>query len=273
MSETNRINVIREAVDRARAKKAGFVRIPRSFLTEVMRHLNEAELKAALVVALETIGRDLDRSNDCGNAISWRRFQELGGLSRTAAYRALKTVVKANVASAEQRRDEAGDLAASIYRPTILPAYECNGVVSAVKPGSSKNGTTPGSANATTGSSDSGTRVVPKLEPSLEEESESRPQREMDFDFEAWFESRYGRHPKKGHRASAQRALSQLTAVLDPEWRAEFERVHDLHISSERWLWKGGAGAPWFDEWIIDQGWRYEPTIEQNSSRRAMDGI
>ncbi|HZT29946.1 MAG TPA: helix-turn-helix domain-containing protein [Bryobacteraceae bacterium] len=93
------------------------------------------------------------------------------------------------------------------------------------------------------------------------------------FDLEAWCESRYARHAKKGHRVAAQRLLSEITAALDPAWRAEFERIHELWIGTERWRWKGGAAAPYFDEWLLDEGWRYEPSPEETPEARRQRAI
>ncbi len=80
------------------------------------------------------------------------------------------------------------------------------------------------------------------------------------FDFEEWFESRFKRHPNKKQRSAAFRNLAELGEVRKSAWRAEFERVHELWIETEGWNWKGGVRAPTFAEWVIDSGWKYEPT-------------
>jgi hypothetical protein len=59
-SQTNEGSEIVKALNRALAAKSGFVRIPRSFLNDVMPHLGETELKCVLIGYLETIGRHRD---------------------------------------------------------------------------------------------------------------------------------------------------------------------------------------------------------------------
>ena len=72
---------LEEAVALAQKKRDGFVRVPRSFIRYIIRHLTGAEVKAALVVYLETVGRDLDRTGSAANAIPWLRFQDWGALA------------------------------------------------------------------------------------------------------------------------------------------------------------------------------------------------
>jgi hypothetical protein len=78
-------------------------------------------------------------------------------------------------------------------------------------------------------------------------------------DLAEWCETRYSRHPKKGNKFIAFGYLQELHEISDPEWRANFERVHELWIASEAWRWKGGAGAPELSKWILDEGWKYPP--------------
>lgn len=80
------------------------------------------------------------------------------------------------------------------------------------------------------------------------------------FDFDAWFEDQFRRHPNKKFRQQAHSVLGVMREVLDEAWRREFERVHELWLADENWKWKNGAKVPTFVEWVIDKGWRYEPT-------------
>lgn len=96
---------------------------------------------------------------------------------------------------------------------------------------------------------------------------------ESNGDLEDWFEARYRRHPKKRDRGIAMNYISQVEGVEDPEWRVEFERVHELWISTSAWGDKGGAYAPTFAQWILDQGWKYEPPEEKTELARMMDAI
>ncbi|HKS96742.1 MAG TPA: hypothetical protein VJV74_11515 [Terriglobia bacterium] len=73
------------------------------------------------------------------------------------------------------------------------------------------------------------------------------------------FEECYARHPKKGHRANAERMLSQISETANEGFRSKFRLVHQAWCESEDWTWKNGAKAPYFDEWIIDRGYNYQP--------------
>lgn len=113
--------------------------------------------------------------------------------------------------------------------------------------------------------------VIRPLESEVESESESEgevesevprhPKTEQppDFTLSDWAECRYALHPKKGHKHAALRNLSEISGVTDPEWRKRFEEKHNAWIASDDWRWKGGAKAPWFDEWILDEGYLYDP--------------
>lgn len=79
------------------------------------------------------------------------------------------------------------------------------------------------------------------------------------FDFEAWFNTRMTWHPNKKFAMGAKRRICELSEVHDPAWRDEFVRVHELWCYTEEWRWKGGAKCPTLEQWIIDQGWRWEP--------------
>jgi hypothetical protein len=156
-----------------------------------MPHLSDAELKTMLVVYADTVGWDLDAPDKtCAAAIPYRRFERLAGLSRSPVYRAIKSLIAAGVITAEQQRDPAGDLAASLFRPSILPAYQPKDrwVVPLEKPGSAAGDTTQcrdrhqgSAATETTGSVANGTGVVPRAAPYTEIEtettSESNPQK------------------------------------------------------------------------------------------------
>lgn len=77
-----------------------------------------------------------------------------------------------------------------------------------------------------------------------------------------WFEEVYKRHPKKGDRGLAQQYLAQSDAEgVD---RREFDRVHRLWC--DRWNEDGPQFAPKLCQWIMDQGWRYEPPPKQRLS-------
>src|SRR5262249_47531859 len=101
------------------AIKDGFVRLPRSFVTRIMGHLTECEIKCALTAYLETIGRDLS-----ANTIPKHLFQKYAAKSRSAVGEALRTLEASHLFGREQRRTDNGDLTASIYRPTLMPTYE-----------------------------------------------------------------------------------------------------------------------------------------------------
>jgi hypothetical protein len=77
--------------------------------------------------------------------------------------------------------------------------------------------------------------------------------------FELWAEDRYRLHPRKGHKLRSLQALAHIPQLEVAEIQVEFERVHDLWIASEGWKWKAGAAAPYLDDWIRDEGYRYEP--------------
>lgn len=71
------------------------------------------------------------------------------------------------------------------------------------------------------------------------------------------FERLYKLHPKKGHRTAAEMNLAQSVASgADPE---EIERIHRLWCETE-WAGTQGRFAPFLDQWLVDQGWKYLPT-------------
>lgn len=77
-----------------------------------------------------------------------------------------------------------------------------------------------------------------------------------------FFETRYVLHPRKGHRTSAEQRLCQIEGIETADLQAAFIRVHDAWIASDEWKWRGGAKAPFFDEWIADRGYQYPPNAE-----------
>jgi hypothetical protein len=84
-------------------------------------------------------------------------------------------------------------------------------------------------------------------------------QHERGYETHDAFEAIYARHPKKGHRASAEQAFALVRGIGDPEVREAIDEVHRAWCASEGWRWKGGAKAPYLDEWLHDQGYRYRP--------------
>lgn len=95
------------------------------------------------------------------------------------------------------------------------------------------------------------------------ESDNAPPQRtENPHAFSDWFEWRYAKHPKKGHRGAAERYASEIPNISDPEVRARFDRKHDAWCGSEGWKWKQGARAPYMDEWILDRGYEYDPPTD-----------
>jgi uncharacterized protein YdaU (DUF1376 family) len=99
--------------------------------------------------------------------------------------------------------------------------------------------------------SSNATRVLPLLSASEKGSGEG-------LDVEDWFERIYSRHPKKGDKHLAQQyAVEALGGGrIDP---ALFERRHAAWCASEEWTWKNGARAPKLAQWILDEGWLYEP--------------
>jgi len=114
-----REQTVRRAVDAAKAKRDGYVRLPRSFVTEIMKHLRGAELKLALAGYLETIGRDQESAG-----ISLRRFQDVTGLERSPVARTLKRLAALGIMERGERWDQAGDRAETEYRLSVQPLYE-----------------------------------------------------------------------------------------------------------------------------------------------------
>jgi uncharacterized protein YdaU (DUF1376 family) len=78
-------------------------------------------------------------------------------------------------------------------------------------------------------------------------------------DLETWAETIYARHPKKGHRMPALRALSEVDGIESAETRAAIDEAHQRWCGSEEWTWKSGAKAPFLDQWVVDCGWKYLP--------------
>lgn len=78
------------------------------------------------------------------------------------------------------------------------------------------------------------------------------------------FEEIYARHPKKGHRISAQGAYSHIRGIREPAERERIAAAHRAWCQCERWRWKGGASAPFLDEWITDRGYDYDPPATES---------
>jgi hypothetical protein len=96
---------------------------------------------------------------------------------------------------------------------------------------------------------------------------------DLSFNFEAWFLERMRKHTNPERATNAARLLAQHPQINDPEWRAEFERVHDLWLQSERWLWKNGARVKPMDELVTDQFWLYPPPVQMSETERAMANL
>lgn len=86
---------------------------------------------------------------------------------------------------------------------------------------------------------------------------------------EEFFEERYRVHPKKGHRQAAERALSQIEGIDTAEVQRTFAAGHDAWLGSEGWQWKGGAKAPFFDEFILDRTYEYQPPTSADTQPSA----
>lgn len=78
------------------------------------------------------------------------------------------------------------------------------------------------------------------------------------------FERMYARHPKKGHRAGAERAYAHVAGIDCDQTRARIDAVHAQWCATEAWTWKSGASAPFLDEWLTDHGYRYKPKAVVN---------
>ena len=110
---------VRAAVERAKGKKDGFVRIPRSFLTDVAPLLCESELKAALAIYTETVGRGLE-----SNSIGLRTLESLSGLQRRSVTRTVESLESCGVISRQRDTGKPIKLREStVYSPGILPQY------------------------------------------------------------------------------------------------------------------------------------------------------
>lgn len=84
-----------------------------------------------------------------------------------------------------------------------------------------------------------------------------------------WFESRYLLHPRKGHRAAAMQACCEIPEIESGEGRERFNRSHDAWISCDDWRWKGGVKAPFFDEFVRDKTYDYEPPTEKTTETES----
>lgn len=116
----DRYTLIQREVALASSRKDGFVRIPRSFLTGVMQHLGEAELKTALAIYVETVGRDLD-----SNGIPLSKLERLTGMPRRSVTRAAAALDRGTVTCRQKSpAKNIVDKDATIYSPSILPLYE-----------------------------------------------------------------------------------------------------------------------------------------------------
>lgn len=96
------------------------------------------------------------------------------------------------------------------------------------------------------------------IETNKKKELRFQPFVEGEFDFAAWFEIQYTRHPKKGNRGLA---LTYLTEVIfrdvEPD---DFERSHIAWCESEAWRDGGGKFVKQdLAQWVLDKGWRYKP--------------
>jgi hypothetical protein len=96
-----------------------------------------------------------------------------------------------------------------------------------------------------------------------------KEKKDGDFDFAAWFELLYATHPKKGHKHAARSLLTQVRGIEDPTVRENFELIHQQWRRSERWQWKSGATAPFFDEYIADETYLYSPPAASQDEKTA----
>jgi uncharacterized protein YdaU (DUF1376 family) len=92
---------------------------------------------------------------------------------------------------------------------------------------------------------------------------------ERTFRLDEFFEGRYRRHPKKGHRTAAEMRMAEVPEMQDNGFRERFALVHDGWCDTESWKWKNGAKAPYFDEWIVDKGYLYEAPEDEDSESEA----
>lgn len=81
------------------------------------------------------------------------------------------------------------------------------------------------------------------------------------FDLNEWSDSLIAAHPNKKQTGIVAPRLSEISEVINPAWRAEFERVHKIWCRTELWNWKEGAKCPTLAEWIVDRGWKYLPPV------------
>jgi len=85
-----------------------------------------------------------------------------------------------------------------------------------------------------------------------------------------FFEERYRAHPKKRDRTLAEQYMSQIPGIETAETQDEFRRGHDAWIRSEEWRWKNGAKAPTLAQFILDEGWKYPPPLDEDSGEIPM---
>jgi Helix-turn-helix domain len=75
-----------------------------------------------------------------------------------------------------------------------------------------------------------------------------------------FFEQRYARHPKKGHKALAMEKIRSIPGIASARIQYEFAESHERWIYSEGWQWRAGAQAPMFHQFVVDGMWKHEPT-------------
>lgn len=75
-------------------------------------------------------------------------------------------------------------------------------------------------------------------------------------DCEAAFERMYKAHPRRGNRGIAQQYLAQKVAV-----GVSVEQIEAMHrrYCREAWSGRNAQFAPHFAQWLLDDGYKYEP--------------
>jgi hypothetical protein len=77
------------------------------------------------------------------------------------------------------------------------------------------------------------------------------------FDFAAWFEAAYRRHPRHSDRQIAQQyAAERIFRQFQPE---EFDAGHVELCASDAYRREGGRFAPSLAKVFLDEAWRYRP--------------
>jgi hypothetical protein len=90
-------------------------------------------------------------------------------------------------------------------------------------------------------------------------------------EFEEWAERQYARHPKKKDKQIFQQVA--VEKIVDERLNPIlFEERHKAWCASEDWKWKGGAKVPTLAQWILDDGWLYDPPRpEAEAAEKKLD--